>query len=98
MFFNNNTEYATLINFLTEKKYYNDDDIPLPTLKEIKSKTGLKTKQLLNIYQELFEYHSNKTLEFNNKEYFFFIDFNNLFVILTHQYKNIWKDIKKSNN
>jgi len=39
MLFNNNTEYATLINFLTEKDYYNDDDIPLPSLKEIESKT-----------------------------------------------------------
>lgn len=42
MLFNNNTEYATLINFLTEKDYYNDDDIALPSLKEIGSKTGIK--------------------------------------------------------
>ncbi|MBC5836732.1 hypothetical protein [Flavobacterium muglaense] len=87
MLFNNNTEYATLINFLTEKDYYNDDDIPLPSLKEIESKTGLKTNQLrnqlLNIYQELFEYDSNKTLEFNNKEYFFFLEFNKTYASFT---------------
>ena len=77
MLFNNNTEYTTLINFLTEKDYYNNDDIPLPSLKEIQSKTGFKTNQLrnqlLNIYQELFEYDSDKTLEFNNKEYSSFL-------------------------
>jgi transposase InsO family protein len=46
MLFNNNTEYATLINFLTEKDYY--DNIPLPSLKEIEFKTGLKTNKLRN--------------------------------------------------
>lgn len=80
MLFNFNTEYTTLINFFTEKDYNDDDDIPIPSLKEIESKTGLQTnqlrKQLLNIYQELFEHDSNKILEFNNKEYYFFLDFN----------------------
>lgn len=32
------------LNFLTEKDYYNNNDIILPSLKEIESKTGLKNK------------------------------------------------------
>lgn len=85
--FKNESEYTTLINFLTEKDYYNDDDIPLPNLKDIESKTGLKSnqlrKQLLNIYQELFEYDSEKILDFNSKEYYFHFDSNKTYASFT---------------
>ncbi|MET6989186.1 hypothetical protein [Sediminicola arcticus] len=61
-----NVEYKDLLDFLMAKDYYNEEDLPLPTLKQIEAATGLRTyrirRQLEIIYRELL----NGSLEFNN--------------------------------
>lgn len=71
--FKNNERYSQLIEFLSSQNYYDDEDLPYPTLKEIEAKTGLKTyhirKQLEEIYKRLFDYEF--TFDFNKVEVFF---------------------------
>jgi len=40
--FKRNEKYETLINLLSEKDYYNDDDLSIPNLTEISKQTGVK--------------------------------------------------------
>jgi hypothetical protein len=50
-------EYNTLLATITEKDYYYDDSISLPSIKELSERTGLKydliRKQLKQIYEDL---------------------------------------------
>ncbi|MEX2350242.1 MAG: hypothetical protein WD554_05130, partial [Flavobacteriaceae bacterium] len=75
--FKSKQRYSQLIEFLSSKDYYNDDDLPYPTLKEIEIKTGLKSykirKQLKEIYESLFNYEY--TFDFNKVEIFFHVDY-----------------------
>ena len=85
--FENREEFNSLLTFLCEKDYYNDDEIPFPTLKEIESRTGLNgnqlRKQLLKIYNELFNYDSKYNLEFNETEYVFYLNNNKVYASFT---------------
>ena len=73
--FNGVSKYEILLTFLTAKDYYNDDDLPIPTLKEIERHTGLKTSQLRtqlkNIYKELFDH----TFSFKKVEIIFDVEY-----------------------
>lgn len=70
--FNNNERYEQLINFLNAKDYYNDEDLPYPTLKQIEKETGLKSyhirKQLQEIYDKLFDYEYDYKFDFKQTE------------------------------
>ena len=69
--------YKGLITFLEAKDYFNDEDIPYPTLKQVESDTGLKThqirKQLNEIYESLFNYEY--TFDFNDVEIYFSVNY-----------------------
>ena len=39
-------KYQALLAFLTAKDYYNDENLSIPTFKEIENQTGLKTHQI----------------------------------------------------
>lgn len=54
-YYSKDKKYKTLLNFLTEKDYYNDEDLPYPTLKEIVEATGLKSHTLRKQLQEMYE-------------------------------------------
>lgn len=75
--FQNNEKYINLLRFLTAKDYLNDDSIPIPTFKEIESQTGIKTyhirKQLLEIYNSLFNYEDRFKFDFPKCEITFVI-------------------------
>ncbi|WMI64104.1 hypothetical protein RBH94_08470 [Aestuariibaculum sp. YM273] len=66
--FGNNEKYRPLISFLLAKDYYNDYDIPYPTMKEIEEVTKLKPyqlrKQLTEIYAKLFAFDEGFEFEF----------------------------------
>ncbi|AJR04811.1 hypothetical protein [Siansivirga zeaxanthinifaciens] len=67
--FGNKEKYKSLISFLSAKDYYNDYDIPYPTMKEIEAVTGLKSyqlrKQLTEIYDKIFAFDEDFEFEFN---------------------------------
>lgn len=73
--FKENVKYETLLAFLFKEDYYNDEDLAIPTLKEIEKHTGLKTSQLRtqlkNIYKELF----HDTFDFKKIEIFFDVEY-----------------------
>ena len=55
--FEGNNDFKDLLEFLMARDYYNDDDLPFPTLKQIEKETGLGTyqlrKQLETIYHDV---------------------------------------------
>lgn len=81
-----NDEYKDLLDFLMAKDYYNDDDLPFPTLKQIEEATGLGTyrtrRQLETIYLELFDG---------------FLDFKNVVINFTAEYFKTYGYFKCSN-
>ncbi|QKJ63339.1 hypothetical protein [Flavobacterium sp. M31R6] len=81
--FENQKEFNSLVTYLCAKDYYNDDNIPFPTLKEIEIGTGLNSnqlrKQLLRIYEDLFNYDPIYNLEFNETEYVFYLNYNKVY-------------------
>jgi hypothetical protein len=73
--FKGNVKYETLLAFLFKEDYYNDEDLAIPTLKQIEKHTGLRTSQLRtqlkNIYKELFHH----TFDFKKIEIFFDVEY-----------------------
>lgn len=78
-FFKNDERYESLIEFLNSKDYYNDPDIPYPTLKEVEKGTGLSTtllrKYLLEMYGRIFDFESSDHLKFPKAEYNFYMKY-----------------------
>lgn len=74
--FKNNEKYMELLNFLDAKDYL-DNGIPLPTFKEIEKQTGIKIyhirKQLLEIYEILFNSEEDIEFDFKTCDIYFFI-------------------------
>jgi len=77
--FKDNKDYRKLLLFLMEKDYYDDEEIPIPTLKEIEISLGLKSQQLRkmlkNIYDEFFSYENKYKMKFNTIEIHFYLDY-----------------------
>lgn len=70
--------YNTLLATITEKDYYYDETIPLPSLKTLAGLTGLKydlvRRQLKQIYEDLLpSYENQKLFQFQNVKYEFYI-------------------------
>ncbi len=77
--FKDNDRYAQLLNFLNTKDYYNNDDIPYPTLKQIETETELKSyhirKQLKEMYDKLFDYDYDYSFDFNDLEIIIHVEY-----------------------
>ena len=75
--FKNDEQYRSIIEFLGAKDYYNDPDIPYPTMKEVEKGTGLSPtqlrKKLLEMYAHIFDYESQDMLKFEKTEYSFYL-------------------------
>jgi len=65
-------EYNNILNYLLEKDYYNDQEISIPTFKNIEEKTGLKShavrKQIKSMYDIVFAF-DEPILSFTQVEY-----------------------------
>lgn len=66
-------KYSRLLEVLIEISFYYDEDIPVPTLKDLSALTGIKyqklRKQISEIYNELiFSYQEDKPLKFSFKK------------------------------
>jgi len=74
-----NSDFKDLLGFLMARDYYNDEDLPFPTLKQIEKETGLGTyqvrKQLETIYHDLFE----NPLDFKQVVINFNIEYNKIY-------------------
>ena len=75
----NGKDYNTLLAAITEKDYYYDDSLKLPSLKELAEYTGLKydvvRRQLRQIYEDLLPHDENGTpFYFNKVKYVFYLD------------------------
>lgn len=77
--FKENDKYETLIKFLSEKDYYNDDDLFIPNLTEISKQTGIKShilrKQLKEMYDTLFDFEKGRVLDFKKTEIWFNLEY-----------------------
>ena len=77
--FKDRKDYRELLLFLMEKDYYEDEELPIPTLKEMESILGLKIQQLRkmlkNIYYEFYSYEKNYTMNFNTTVIEFHLDY-----------------------
>ena len=75
--FGDHERYKELITFLMAKDYYNDDEIPYPTLKQVSSDTHLKPhyirKLLKEVYEKVFDY--NFSFDFTKVEVYFHVDY-----------------------
>ncbi len=73
--FRNQEKYKDLLNYLTAKDYLNDDNLKIPTFKEIENATGIKTyhirKQLSEIYESFFSYDNGMRFNFKKCEIVF---------------------------
>tara|TARA_R100000935_G_scaffold29362_1_gene49653 strand:+ start:5563 stop:6168 length:606 start_codon:yes stop_codon:yes gene_type:complete len=86
-------EFQRILNYLLEKEFYDNDEISIPTLKNIEENTGLKAhairKQIKGMYALVFVFNK-PTLEFNQIEYnimitymerYFYFSTSNLLII-----------------
>ncbi|GAA0723856.1 hypothetical protein GCM10009430_27740 [Aquimarina litoralis] len=71
-YFKDNIKYKKVVDFICAKDYFNDDDLPYPTLKEVEVGTGLssqKVRKLLNeMYKDLFDYEIGHVFSFPSIE------------------------------
>lgn len=81
--FKDDKGYSSIINFLDSKDYYNDPDIPYPTLKEVQLATGLSPthlrKKLSEMYERLFGYEIPIRMDFSKTEYNFYLENNKIY-------------------
>ena len=77
--FKENDKYDMLIKFLSEKDYYNDDNLSIPNLTEISKQTGIKSyilrQQLKQIYEQFFDFENGRVLIFKKTEIWFSLDY-----------------------
>ena len=78
-------EFSLLLEFLKEKDYLNDDDIPFPTLKLLSERLGIEStdvrKKLLKLYNKMFDYENGLILEFKRVEIEFWVHYLNRYAI-----------------
>ncbi|MBD0833743.1 hypothetical protein [Aestuariibaculum sediminum] len=76
--FRKDEKYCKLLDYLNEKDFFNDEDLPYPTIKQIEAETGLKShhirKQLKDLYASLFDYEYGYRFHFDKTEYCFIVD------------------------
>ena len=74
-FFKESDKYQVLIKYILEDERLNNEEYYLPTFKEIEKQTGIKIyhirKQLLEIYEKLFDYENGHTFNFSKTELYF---------------------------
>lgn len=67
-----NPEYAVLLVALTSEDYYNDEDLSIPTIKELSEQTGISysvvRRQLDKIYSDIcsYEFQEDHPFKFEN--------------------------------
>lgn len=75
--FKDDDRYTSIVEFLSAKDYYNDPDIPYPTMKEAENGTGLSAaqlrKKLLEMYERLFDFENDNGLKFPKTQYTFYL-------------------------
>ena len=74
--FGSESKYKVFLDFISGIDYVNDDDIQIPSMKEISSITGIKYPQLSKLIKELYDklfYDENNdfTFDFKNVEIYF---------------------------
>ncbi|MUV05396.1 hypothetical protein GN157_16910 [Flavobacterium rakeshii] len=75
--FSDDNRYNSIIDFLSAKDYYNDPDVPYPTMKEVEKDTGLSAsqlrKKLLEMYERIFDFENDEGLRFSKTQYTFYL-------------------------
>lgn len=77
--YQDNIKYQALVKFLSAKDYYNDEDLPYPTLKDVEVGTGLAShkvrKQLKEIYNSFFDFETGYSFDFSSIEIWFNVEY-----------------------
>lgn len=68
-------KYKEILRFLNSNNYYLNEDMPMPTYKEISNETGLSVekirKQIKNLYLDLVDSYNGYSFDFSNIEIVF---------------------------
>lgn len=80
--FGNESKYKVLLDFIMAKDYVNDENLKIPSMKEISSITGIKYPLLFKLIRELYDklfYDENNdfSFDFKNVEVYFRLQYNN---------------------
>lgn len=71
--YNNHSEYSEILKYLASKNFYYDEELPIPSIKEISLATGLKEyqtrKRIRKLYELIFDEDSDSFINFNKTEY-----------------------------
>ena len=72
-------KFNTLISYLDQYDFWEDDDIPYPSFKTIQKETGLKPydlrKQIIELYKLMFPFADNQYISFKKLRYEIFLKF-----------------------
>lgn len=86
--FGNESKYKVLLNFITAKDYVNDENLSIPSMKEIATVTGIKYPHLFKLIRELYD------KLFYDEENDFSFDFKNVEVYFRLRYNNKFAEVK----
>ena len=67
-FYADNNKYKDFLEFIFAKDYLDDNDLKLPTIKEISKATGLTSNNVTKLIKELYADFLDKELEFSKVE------------------------------
>lgn len=71
-------EFEPLIKFIHSKDFYNDEDIPYPSLKEVEKELNVKTHTVRKLIKDLHEYiinYEEPRLNFHRKRITFYLKY-----------------------
>ncbi len=80
--FGNESKYKLFLDYISAIDYVNDENLHIPSMKEISSTIGIKYPQLSNLIRELYDklfYDENNdfSFDFKNVEVYFRLNYNN---------------------
>lgn len=73
--FTDNKKYKDFLEFIFAKDYLDDNDLKLPTIKEISKATGLTSNKVTKLIRELYADFLEKELDFSKVEIIYFLSY-----------------------
>ncbi|MBD0824452.1 hypothetical protein [Aestuariibaculum marinum] len=69
-------DYGNILNYLSSKDFYYDDELPIPSFKSISLATGINDyqvkKRINQLYEDVFDFYAKPFIEFRDTEYYIY--------------------------